>query len=681
MTNFNEISNFIWSIADLIRDVFKRGKYQDVILPFTTLKRLDSVLEGTKKDVLETAKKLSEKGIENRDPQLRKASGYAFYNTSRYTFRTLLDDAQNLRDNLTAYINSFSPNVREIMEKFDFFRTIEKLDQSGLLYLVMQRFNDSHLDLHPDKVDNLTMGYVFEDLIRRFNEALNENPGEHFTPREVIKVMVNLSVNNDKEIREKNHIVRTIYDPCCGSGGMLSIAKERIMEINAETEVYLYGQEVNPETYALCKSDMLIKSVDGRDAENIRDESTLSKDKFPNDRFDIILANPPYGKDWSQDEKTVRYEASRGTAGRFSAGLPRKSDGQLLFLQHMISKMRPIEEGGSRIAIIMNGSPLFTGDAGSGESEIRRWIIENDWLEAIIAMPEQLFYNTGIATYIWLITNKKEERRKGKVQLIDATSLWSPMRKSLGNKRRELTEEHIRKITELYNDFKNEEQSKIFHNEYFGFRKITIERPLRLNFIANDERISRLDDQTAFVNLAKSKKKKSVEQISLEETQGKEQQKEIKKVLRTLPQRLYRNKAEFETDLDKAFESSTVKLNAQLKKAILDALSERDEMADICLDSKGKPEPDSELRDTETVPLGEDIHKYFEREVKPFVPDAWINKKIKDPKDGKTGKVGYEINFNRYFYEYKPPRSLEEIQADLNEVEREILDLLKDVIE
>ncbi|NLI08814.1 MAG: SAM-dependent DNA methyltransferase [Thermotogaceae bacterium] len=681
MTNFSEISNFIWSIADLIRDVFKRGKYQDVILPFTTLKRLDSVLEGTKKNVLETTKKLSEKGIENRDPQLRKASGYAFYNTSRYTFRTLLDDAQNLRDNLTAYINSFSPNVREIMEKFDFFRTIEKLDQSSLLYLVMQRFNDSNLDLHPDKVDNLTMGYVFEDLIRRFNEALNENPGEHFTPREVIKVMVNLSVNNDREIREKNHIVRTIYDPCCGSGGMLSIAKERIMEINAETEVYLYGQEVNPETYALCKSDMLIKSVDGKDAENIRDESTLSKDKFPNDRFDIILANPPYGKDWGQDEKTVRSEASRGTAGRFSAGLPRKSDGQLLFLQHMISKMRPIEEGGSRIAIIMNGSPLFTGDAGSGESEIRRWIIENDWLEAIIAMPEQLFYNTGIATYIWLITNNKEERRKGKVQLIDATSLWSPMRKSLGNKRRELTEEHISKITELYNDFKNEEQSKIFHNEYFGFRKITIERPLRLNFLANDERISRLDDQTAFVNLAKSKKKKNAEQVSLEETRGKEQQEEIKRVLRTLPQRLYRNRAEFETDLDKAFESSTVKLNAQLRKAILDALSERDEMADVCLDSKGKPEPDSELRDTETVPLGEDIWAYFEREVKPFVPDAWINKKIKDPKDGKTGKVGYEINFNRYFYEYKPPRSLEEIQADLNEVEREILDLLKDVIE
>src|SRR3990172_11082624 len=462
MNNFSEITNFIWTIAELPRDDFKRRKYKDIVLPLTVLRRIDCVLEPTKQEVLKTHARLKGK-LDNLDPQLRRAAGYAFYNTSQFTFERLLDDAPQLGSNLRLYINSFSPNMREVIEKFDFENTIAKLEEAGLLFLVLERFKN--VDLHPDQVSNLQMGYIFEELIRRFNEALNENPGENFTPREVIRFMVNLVLSQDKDALRRNHIVRTVYDPCCGSGGMLTIAKERIIEINPVADVHLFGQEVNPETFAMCKSDLYMKSADGRDAENIKYGSTLSRDQHTDRRFDYMFTNLHFGKEWKMDEEAVRNEADRGFAGRFGAGLPRISDGQLLFLQHMLGRMKDPNDGGSRIAIVMNGSPLFTGDAGSGESEIRRWILENDWCDAIVALPEQLFYNNGISTYVWVLTNRKETRRRGKVQLIDASSFWVQMRKSLGNKRREISAEQIKTVSKIYEDFKESEYSRIFNTK------------------------------------------------------------------------------------------------------------------------------------------------------------------------------------------------------------------------
>jgi len=676
MSNHSESVSFIWSVADLIRDTFKRGKYQDVILPLTVLRRLDCVLEPTKDHVLETNARLKGK-LENLTPQLQKASGYAFYNTSLYDFEKLLGDAPNLAANLKNYINGFSDNMREVIEKFDFNNTIDKLDEAGLLFLVVEKFKN--IDLHPDKVSNHDMGYIFEELIRKFNEALNENPGEHFTPREVIQLMVNLQLSQDIDAIKKNHIIRTVYDPCCGSGGMLTTAKERIVEINPYADVHLFGQEVNPETFAICKSDLYMKSADGRDAENILFGSTLADDKHADKRFDYLLANPPYGKDWNRDKEKVEAEFERGAAGRFSAGLPRISDGQLLFLQQMLSRMKEPEKGGSRVAIVMNGSPLFTGDAGSGESEIRRWILENDWLEAIVALPEQLFYNTGIATYVWVLTNHKKADRKGKVQLINATTFWVPMRKSLGDKRREISKDHIQNITKIFTDFAATENSKIFKTTDFGYRKITVERPLRLNFLASDERIERIKAEKAFQNLTISKKKDPKEKAA-EEGKGIEQQDLVLTMLHTLPKTLLKDQKEFDRILSKATKVSGLKLTAALKKSLYSALSERDETAEICKDADGKPEPDPELRDTENVPLNEAIEIYFDREVRPHVPDAWINTDVIDQRDGKTGKVGYEINFNRYFYKYVPPRPLEEIEADLKKVEAEIAELMKDVV-
>lgn len=676
MSNHSESVSFIWSVADLIRDTFKRGKYQDVILPLTVLRRLDCVLEPTKDHVLETNAKLKGK-LENLAPQLQAASGYAFYNTSLYNFDKLLGDSPNLAANLKNYINGFSDNMREVIEKFDFNNTIDKLDEAGLLFLVVEKFKN--IDLHPEKVSNHDMGYVFEELIRKFNEALNENPGEHFTPREVIQLMVNLQLAQDIEALSKNHIIRTVYDPCCGSGGMLTTAKEQILKINPNAEAHLFGQEVNPETFAICKSDLYMKSADGRDAENILFGSTLAEDKHADKRFDYLLANPPYGKDWNRDKEKVDAEFARGTAGRFSAGLPRISDGQLLFLQQMLSRMKDPQKGGSRVAIVMNGSPLFTGDAGSGESEIRRWILENDWLEAIVALPEQLFYNTGIATYVWVLTNHKKADRKGKVQLINATTFWVPMRKSLGDKRREISNDHIEQITKLFTDFTATEITKIFKSTDFGYRKITVERPLRLNFLASNERIERIKLEKTFQNLTVSKKKDPKERTA-EEIKGREQQDLILAMLHTLPSTLLKDQKEFDRLLAKAIKESGIKLTAALKKSIYTALSERDETAVVCRDADGKPEADSELRDTENVPLSESIQVYFDREVKPHVPDAWINTSVVDQKDGKTGKVGYEINFNRYFYKYVPPRPLEEIEADIRKVEDEITELLKEVV-
>jgi len=699
--NHSEIVSFIWSVADLIRDTFKRGKYQDVILPLTVLRRLDCVLAPTKPRVLETQAKLRDRKLENPDRQLQKAAGFAFYNTSRYDFEMLLADAPHLAANLRNFIAGFSPNMREVLEKFDFDNTISKLDEAGLLFQVLERFKN--VDLHPDKVDNPTMGTIFEELLRKFNEALNENPGEHFTPRDVVHLMASLLLAGDEEgIRRKGKgAVISVYDPCCGSGGMLLITKEHVQAgvrkngeiirppVNPEADIHLFGQEVNPETWAVSKSDLFIKEPTGRDADHIAFGSTLSNDRHAGRPFDYLIANPPYGKDWKRDEESVTVEHERGPAGRFGPGLPRISDGQLLFLLHMIAHMKEPKEGGSRIVIIMNGSPLFTGDSGSGESEIRRFVLENDLLEALIAVPEQLFYNTGIATYIWVITNRKAAKRKGKVQLIDATSFWVPMRKSLGDKRRVIPPEKAEEILKLLGAFKEGEFVKIYPTKHFGFRKVTVERPLRLNFQASPERIARLEDERAFQSLAQSKKKG--EAAAKEQAEGRTFQEEIRSLLRTLPAKLFKDREEFLGILEAAAKKAGLKLPASIVKAILAALSERDETAAVCRDKDGNPEPDPESRDTESVPLvnGSDpadaqsvpasVRAFFDREVKPHVPDAWIDTARRDPKDGFVGLVGYEINFNRYFYKYAPPRPLEEIEADIKKLEGEITEMLRDI--
>jgi type I restriction enzyme M protein len=672
--NFTEKANFLWSIADLIRDVFRRSKYQDVILPLTVLRRIDCVLEPTKNEVLMAHAKYKGQ-IPNLDPILRKASGYVFYNTSPYTFERLVEDPNNLASNLLAYINAFSENMREVIEKFDFRNTIAKLDESGLLFLVMERYKN--IDLHPDKVDNHEMGTIFEELIRRFNEALDENPGEHFTPREVIHLMVKLLVGPENGKLKQNYRVIKVADPACGSGGMLTIAKERLLEHNPTLQVHIYGQEINPETFAMCKSDLYMKSADGKDAENIVFGSSLSREGNPTERFDYQLANPPYGKEWKMDEVDVKAEASKPN-GRFSAGLPRISDGQMLFLQHMLSRMNSPEHGGGRVAIVMNGSPLFTGDAGSGESEIRRWILENDWLETIIALPEQLFYNTGIATYIWALNNCKPEKRRGKVQLIDASNIWTSMRKSLGDKRREITPAQIEAIYEEYNQYEENEKSKIFDSDDFGYRKVTIEQPLRLDFQISPERLVRLKESSLFVGLAQSKKKDQQAKL-LEDDDGRKRQEQILSMLAQMSEELYFNRTTFEQDLDSACRKNGLKLEAPIRKIILAALSEHNDTAAICLDKEGLPEPDPDLRDTENIPLKENIDEYFEREVKQHIPDAWINTSLIDPKDGKVGRVGYEINFNRFFYVYQPPRPLKEIESEIKTLQNEINELLGDL--
>lgn len=626
---------------------------------------------------METARSIPD-DLKNRTSLLTQASGYAFYNTSCYDFDALVADSKDLALNLRNYISGFSDNMREVLEKFDFNNTIAKLDEAGLLYLVLERF--CNIDLHPDAASNLEMGYVFEELIRKFNEATNENPGEHFTPREVISLMVDLLLLNETDRLGQRGFIALVYDPCCGTGGMLTVAKDRITQINDGADVALYGQEVNPETFAVCKSDLYMKSADGRDAENIKFGSTLSHDQHAAMRFDYLLANPPYGKEWKLDQKAVELEYAKGKNGRFSAGLPRISDGQMLFLQHMLGRMRDPEDGGSRVAIVMNGSPLFTGDAGSGESEIRRWILEKDWLEAIIALPEQLFYNTGIATYIWVLSNRKDERRRNKVQLINASSFYVPMRKSLGDKRRQISPDEIERIKALYQQFDeaDPEYAKVFDTTDFGYRKVTVERPLRLNFEASAERLERLQTEAAFKALATSKKRDPDEKAA-EEAAGREEQARIWAALQTLPDTLYLSRTAFEAELDAVIRQHGLKIAAPLRKAILNALSQRDESAEICYDKNGWQEADSDLRDYEYIPLKQDIAAYFAREVTPHMPEAWINADVRDEKDGGIGRVGYEINFNRYFYKFQPPRPLAEIEADIKRLEREILAMLKAV--
>ncbi len=671
MSSFQDKVTFLWSVADLIRDHVKRGKYQDVILPLTVLRRIDCVLEPTREDVRATNAELAQRGLQNREPALRKAAGHAFYNTSLFDFRALAADSTHLAANLRNYIAGFSPNMQEVLQRFDFDNTITRLDDAGLLFKVVRRF--AEIDLHPDVVPNHEMGTVFEELIRKFNEALDENPGEHFTPREVVRLMVDLMLGPDRRALAQPQVARSVYDPCCGTGGMITIAKDRILEWNPAAQVHLFGQEVNPETWATSKADLLMSSAGGRDADHIAFGSVLAKDAFPTRHFDYIIANPPYGKDWKQDKEAVEDDHARG--GRFAAGTPRISDGQLLFLQHMLSKMRPSAEHGSRIAVVMNGSPLFTGDAGGGESQIRRWVLENDWLEAIVALPEQLFYNTGIGTYIWVLTNRKDPARAGKVQLVDASGFWRPMKRSLGDKRRELGDDDIARVCDLVDRFVESEHSRIFPTTHFGHRKITVERPLRLNFQASAERIARLDHESAFAHLAVSKKRDPKVRAQ-EESDGRAEQLAIRAMLATLPDTLFTEREVFERALARAAKAAGLKFKAPITRAILSALSERDETAAVCRDANGDPEPDAGLRDTELVPLSDDVHAWFAREVTPYVPDAWINEAVRDEADGGLGKVGYEINFNRYFYTYQPPRPLADIEADIAKVEREILQML-----
>ncbi len=632
------------------------------------LRRFDCVLEETKEEVLSQYEKFKHLPQESRDEILNRVAKQNFSNVSKYDFTKLLNDSDNIADNLRDYINGFSKTARDIIEYFDFDKQIEKMDRNNLLYLVVKRF--SEIDLHPETVSNVEMGYIFEELIRRFSE--HGEAGDHYTPREVIRLMVSLLFIEDAEVLTKPGITQTLYDCCAGTGGMGSVAQEYLKELNPSAHFEFFGQEFNEESYAICKADILIK---GEEAKNIAFGNTLSQDAFPQMKFDYMITNPPYGVEWKPAEQAVKEEhENKGFQGRFGAGLPRISDGQLLFLQHLVSKIKPVtpeNPKGSRIAIIMNGSPLFTGDAGSGESEIRRYLIENDLVEAIVAMPDQLFYNTGISTYIWILTNNKDSLRKGKIQLVNGASFYQKMKKSLGNKRNELSPEHIDEIVRIYGSFKEGEHCKLFDNEDFGYRKITIERPLRLNFQICEERVKELYNQTAFSNLATSRKKG---QAGLDEIEaGKKLQQQIVDALYSLKDnKLYKNRETFTKLIKKAFKDHDLTIPAPLMKAILAALSEKDETADICRDSKGNPEPDTDLRDTENVPLKEDIHEYFEREVKPHVPDAWID-------ESKT-KIGYEIPITRHFYQYTPLRSSDEILSEIKELEESILGKLKKVL-
>ena len=563
-TNINEKAALIWAIADKLTGVYKPHEYGEVILPLTVIRRFDCILTDTKNVVLE--KYESVKTLPMRDVLLKKAAGgLDFYNTSKFTFEKLLDDPDNIEANFRDYLNGFSENVQDIIEKFKFDGHITTMANKGILYIVIKEFTTPKANLHPDVISNLEMGYIFEEIIRRFSEAHNEDAGQHYTPREVIRLMVNILFNDDSDVLSGSNVAKTIYDPACGTGGMLSVAEEYLHELNQSTELLAFGQEINDQTFAICKADMLIK---GNNANYIKDGNTLSDDQFEGNTFDYIISNPPFGREWKNEKAKVEAEAKRGFAGRFGAGLPAASDGQMLFLMTAISKMKGPAQGGSRIAIIHNGSPLFTGDAGSGSSNIRKYILENDLLEAIIALPNDIFYNTGIATYIWVLSNKKAgTKREGKVQLINANGLYEKRRKALGNKRNDIPESAIAEITRLYGEFIETEISKIFDNEDFGYTKITVERPLR------------------------------------------------------------------------------------------------DENGELIL-KKGKKQPDSSLRDTESVPLKEDIDEYFKREVLPFAPDAWINEK--------KSVVGYEIPFTRYFYKYEAPKPSAEIMAEILELEKEL---------
>lgn len=638
------------------------------MLPLTVLRRLDCVLEPTKDKVLEQQKKLQGGKVKNVDPILCRITKVPFYNSSRFTFEKLKGDPNGIAANLTKYIKSFSSRAREIIEHFGFEEHITKLEKADRLYLVVSKF--CNIDLHPDVVSNLEMGYIFEDLIRRFNEASNEEAGDHFTPREVIRLMVNLLFMPDADVLTTKGIVKTLYDPACGTGGMLSVAEGYLHELNPDARLEVFGQDYNAQAYAICGSDMMIK---GQNIEHIAFGNSFTGDHFPHHKFDYMLANPPFGVEWKPEADLIKQEhEEQGFGGRFGAGLPRINDGSFLFLQHMISKMKDPKGGGTRLGIVFNGSPLFTGAAGSGESDIRRWIIENDWLEAVVALPDQLFYNTGIYTYLFIVTNRKEPGRKGKIQLVDGTTFFKKMRKSLGNKRNEVCDDQRDDITRLYGNLKDADHVRIFDNADFGYRRITVECPLRLNFAVDNERIARLEEISAFVNLATSKKRKDTKAAQAEIAEGLKLQRAILSALTGLTSKgVIKNRDKFSEMMADAFKSASIKVPSTLFKAIIMAMAERDETADLCTDAKGNPETDPDLRDYENVPLKEDIYEYMKREVLPHVPDAWVD-------ESKT-KIGYEINFNRYFYQYTPPRPLDEIEADLKKIEKEIADMLAEV--
>ncbi|AVT46243.1 type I restriction-modification system subunit M [Shewanella baltica] len=678
--NFSSTAAFLWSVADLLRGDFKQSQYGRIILPFTLLRRLECVLESSKSDVLAKYEAVKAMPFEAQDKLLTHAAKHSFYNTSKMDLNRLGETG--VASNLESYIQSFSPNAREIFEHFDFFNTIDKLAEADLLYKVTKRFATT--DLHPDNISNYGMGLVFEELIRRFAESSNETAGEHFTPRDIVRLTTSLVFSNDDDVLTQAGLVRSIYDPTAGTGGFLSSGMEYVHELNEKASLSAFGQELNPESYAICKADMLIK---GQKVDNIKLGNTLSNDLLRTDKFDYMLSNPPFGVDWKKIEKFINDERNeKGFEGRFGAGLPRVSDGSLLFLMHLVSKMRPQHEGGSRIGIILNGSPLFTGGAGSGESEIRRYILENDLLEAIVALPTDMFYNTGISTYVWVLSSHKPANRKGKVQLINAAKeraktggrgrsgggesaeevenvFYQAMRKSLGSKRKELTEESIDIIVKTYGQFVENDFSKIFDYKAFGYRRITVERPLQLAIYPKDAlRLEALQADNAWLKMDET-----TQQVILDALTSFEQDK-------------YLSRDKFLKQLKTKLESAAkaVKLSAVQLKLIVKHLGEHDDEAEVCK-TKGQIEANPDLRDNENVPLTESVDEYFAREVLPHVPDAWIEGSKTDDKDGEVGIVGYEIPFNRHFYVYQPPRALEEIDSDLDAVSAEIMQLLNEV--
>jgi type I restriction enzyme M protein len=655
--NFSEKVDFIWSVADLLRGDYKQSEYQKIILPLTVLRRLDCVTEPTKEAVIQEAADLDERGIENVGPVLENVSGAPVYNTSEHTFDTLTNTPDNLAENLQHYVRQFDPETEEIIEKFEFDHQIERLDEADLLYKVVTSF--AEIDLHPERVPNEEMGYIYEELIRKFSELSNETAGEHFTPREVIELMVNLLFTEDDDALRQPGAVRTLYDPACGTGGMLSVAEEHLNALNDQAHLELFGQELNPESYAVCNSDMIIR---GHDPDHIVHGNSFTEDGFGSDTFDYLLSNPPFGVSWKKvKEQIEREHDEQGFDGRFGAGTPRINDGSMLFLQHMVSKMKPESKGGSRLAIVFNGSPLFNGGPNSGESTIRRWIIENDWLEAIVGLPENLFYNTGIRTYIWVLSNRKPAEREGKVQLIDALELYDEMDESLGDKRHYLTGEQIDEIAGLFGDLEANGRSKIVDNAEFGYRRIVIDQPLRLSFRATAERIDSLDDERAFTN------------------RDEEIQERVKEALSGLdPEKVWMDREEFLNDAELQLNMAGLDLRDSVYNAIERALGERNPEAEICRKSNGDPEHDTDRREKERVPLSTDPREYFEREVAPHLENAWINESSKyhDDQDGELGVVGYEINFDRHFYEYEPPRQPKEINEDIEQITSEITSLL-----
>jgi type I restriction enzyme M protein len=649
----NEIrnhANLIWGIAELLRGDYKRSEYGRVILPLVVMRRLDQVMEDRRDEVIERGARLEASGIENVEPALIQAAGHQVFNRHRLRFHQLLDDPGNIAQHLDAYIEGYSSLARQVIDKFDFHAHIERLDRADLLYKVIGAI--CAVDLHPDRVPNHEMGAIFEELIRKFAEQSNETAGEHFTPREVVRLMVNLLLSGDGGALREPGAIREVFDCACGTGGMLSEVEEQIRGFNEPALVRVYGQEVNPESYAICLADMLVK---GQDASHIAFGNSLSADGHAGRRFHYCIANPPFGVDWGKVEGPVRDEHEQvGEDGRFGAGLPRKSDGQLLFLQHLISKMRAPEDGGSRIAIVHNGSPLFTGAAGSGESNIRRWIIENDLLEAIVGLPEQLFYNTGIASYVWVLTNRKSEERRGKVQLIDAREQWEKMRKSLGEKRREISAEQIEEVTRLHGAFEEGELVQILPNDAFGYRTIVVDGPLRGHWEVRPETWDGLEADRFVGKLAEVTRQALVAAVA------------------GIPAQRFADEGECREALRAETAPAVAKPGAPLLKALTSRCLVRDPEAPVVRDGRGRIVVDSELRDTEEVPLVDEVDEYLAREVLSHVPDAVVA----DPE----GRTGYEIPFTRLFYRYTAPRPSEEIKAELRELEGEIRRLLEEVL-